>query len=115
MANERCECTTGQPQGKQCGKRAEFVDLFTQEKLCRACRSAYYTLDEVEAIERRPRNSPLFHRPMEVRLAVCMPSSDFRQLLSDLVDTVVDEVDELTGRLLNQVERSRSALNQGVQ
>jgi hypothetical protein len=52
---------------------------------------------------------------MEVRLAVCMPSSDFRQLLSDLVDTVVDEVDELTGRLLNQVERSRSALNQGVQ
>jgi hypothetical protein len=113
VRGERCEVVRPKTE-RECGKPAEFFALVEQINVCPHCRDLFYTLDEVEPIEQRPRFHPLIEDPMTITLAVHMPDYNFRDLLSDLVDTVVDEVDQLAGRLLDQVERAQRALKSGV-
>ena len=52
---------------------------------------------------------------MTVTLAVSMPTEDFRSLLQNLVDAVMDDVLDMTARVSEAVERAKVALETGVQ
>ena len=51
---------------------------------------------------------------MTITLAVSMPTDDFRNLLQNLVDAVLDDVYEMTPQMREAVERAIVALERGV-
>jgi hypothetical protein len=48
-------------------------------------------------------------------LAVSFPTEDYRCVLQNLVDAVLDDTCEMTPRVSEAVERARAALGRGVQ
>jgi hypothetical protein len=97
----------------RCELLAVFVVRDEGSRLCAIHRRRYFTLDEVEPLEKMPRPKSLFDNNMSLTLVTNLGTHDLRPVLRELVDSVVEDMIELTDRVMKAVAAAQNAL--GVQ
>src|SRR5262245_19767881 len=107
---QQCEINYIVASHPPCKLQAEWVNISDGSTLCRLHRNKYFTLDEVKPLEQMPRSRPLFDNPMTITLAVPQESEDLRPVLKELVDAVIDDLFDLTYRVMDAVAAAQRAL-----